>query len=78
MAEYTLYCYAQSGYCFMAALMLKLCGADWAPRHVDYFNGETRTPAYREINVMGEVPVLEFRDGGALKRLSQSGVSWTI
>jgi len=70
MAEYTLYCFAQSGNCFKAALMLNLCGADWKPRHVDYFNGETRTPAYREINEMGEAPVLEF----AGRRLSQSGV----
>ena len=38
---------------------------DWAPRFVDYFGGETRTPAYRAINVMGEVPVLEHR-GSAL------------
>src|SRR5215469_6893891 len=54
--------------------MLNLCGADWAPRHVDYFGGETRTEAYREINEMGEAPVLEFREDGVLKRLSQSGV----
>ena len=30
-------------------------------RFVDYFNGETRTPAYRAINVMGEVPLLAAR-----------------
>ncbi len=70
MAEYTLYCFAQSGNAYKAALMLQLCGADWEPRFVDFFNGETKTPAYREINEMGEVPVLEF-DG---QRLSQSGV----
>ncbi len=70
MAEYTLYCFAQSGNAYKAALMLNLCGADWKPRFVDYFNGETRTEAYRQINVMGEVPVLEFGD----RRLSQSGV----
>ena len=70
MAEYTLYCFAQSGNAYKAALMLELVGADWAPRFVDYFNGETRTPAYRAINVMGEAPVLEHRG----KRLSQSGV----
>jgi glutathione S-transferase len=70
MAEYTLYCFAQSGNAYKPALMLELAGADWAPRHVDYFNGETRTPAYRAINVMGEVPVLEH-DG---RRLCQSGV----
>ena len=70
MAEYTLYCFAQSGNCYKAALALELGGADWTPRFVDYFNGETRTPAYRAINVMGEAPVLEHRG----VRLSQSGV----
>lgn len=70
MAEYTLFCFAQSGNAYKAALMLELAGADWSPRFVDYFNGETRTPAYRAINAMGEVPVLEH---GPL-RLSQSGV----
>jgi glutathione S-transferase len=70
MAEYTLHCFAQSGNAYKPALALELAGADWAPRFVDYFNGETRTPAYRAINVMGEVPVLEHR--GA--QLSQSGV----
>lgn len=70
MADFTLYCFAQSGNAYKAALMLNLCGADWTPRFVDFFNGETRTPAYRAISVMGEVPVLEH-DG---RRLSQSGV----
>jgi glutathione S-transferase len=70
MAEYTLYCFAQSGNAYKAALALELAGADWAPRFVDYFNGETRTPEYRAINVMGEAPVLEHRG----QRLSQSGV----
>ena len=70
MAVYVLHCFAQSGNAYKPALMLELAGADWAPRFVDYFGGETRTPAYRAINVMGEVPVLEH--GG--RRLSQSGV----
>jgi glutathione S-transferase len=70
VAEYTLYCFAQSGNAYKAALMLSLCGADWAPRFVDFFHGETRTPEYRAINEMGEVPVLEHEE----KRLSQSGV----
>ena len=68
--EYTLYCFAQSGNAYKPALMLELANADWSPRFVDYFNGETRTPEYRAINVMGEVPVLAHR--GAT--LSQSGV----
>jgi len=70
VAEYTLYCFAQSGNAYKPALMLELAGADWAPRFVDYFGGETRTPGYRAINVMGEVPVLEHRG----RTLSQSGV----
>ncbi len=69
-ADYTLHCFAQSGNAYKAALMLNLCGADWTPRFVDFFNGETRTDAYRAINVMGEVPVLEHRG----RRLTQSGV----
>jgi glutathione S-transferase len=71
MAEYRLYCFAESGNAYKAALMLQLCGLDWEPRKVDFFGGETRTPEYRQtINEMGEVPVLEHGD----KRLSQSGV----
>jgi glutathione S-transferase len=68
---FTLYCFAQSGNAYKAALMLQLCRADWKPRFVDFFNGETRTPQYRAtVNEMGEVPVLEH-DG---RRLTQSGV----
>jgi glutathione S-transferase len=70
MAEYTLHCFAQSGHAYKPALALELAGADWTPRFVDYFRGETRTPAYRAINVMGEVPVLEHRG----RTLTQSGV----
>ena len=71
MADYTLYCFAQSGNAYRAALMLNLCGADWEPRFVDFFNGETRSPQYREtVNEMGEAPVLEFGE----TRLTQSGV----
>ena len=68
---FRLYCFAQSGNAYKVALMLNLCGAKWEPRFVDFFNGETRTPEYREkINEMGEVPVLEH----GTRRLSQSGV----
>jgi glutathione S-transferase len=70
MAEFTLYCFRQSGNAYKAALMLTLIGADWEARFVDFFGGETRSPAYRAINTMGEVPVLLH---GTLT-LSQSGV----
>ena len=70
MPEYVLHGFAQSGNCYKAALMLTLAGADWTPRFVDYFHGETRSPAYREKNEMGEAPLLDHR--GLL--LTQSGV----
>jgi glutathione S-transferase len=74
MAAYQLYCFAQSGNSYKAALMLALTGADWQPVFVDFFNGETRGEAYRkEVNEMGEVPVLVE---GA-RKLSQSGVILT-
>lgn len=56
---------------YRAALMLNLMGADWQPVFVDFFNGETRTAAYRSsINEMGEAPVLVH----AGRKLSQSAV----
>src|SRR5438067_8100196 len=75
MPEYELYCFAQSGNAYRAALMLNLTGADWQPVFVDFFKGgETRTPKYRtEVNEMGEAPVLVHGN----KKLSQSGVILT-
>lgn len=75
MAEYELYCMAQSGNAYRVALMLNLIGADWRPIWVDFFaKGETRTPEYRtQVNEMGEVPVLAHGE----KKLSQSGVILT-
>jgi len=75
MPEYQLYCFAQSGNAYRAALMLNLIGADWQPVFVDFFKGgETRTPKYRvEVNEMGEVPVLAH----GTKKLSQSAVILT-
>jgi len=69
-AEYVLHCFAQSGNAYKAALALALAGADWEPRFVDYFGGETRSPEYRARNLMGEVPILEHND----LVLTQSGV----
>ena len=44
MTEYQLYCFAQSGNAYRAALMLNLIGADWEPIWVDFFGkGEQRT-----------------------------------
>ncbi|AUA33246.1 glutathione S-transferase [Pseudomonas fulva] len=59
MSEYTLHCFAESGNAYKAALMLELTGQDWQPVFVDFFNGQTRDPMWRdEVNEQGEVPVL--------------------
>jgi glutathione S-transferase len=65
-----LYCFGESGNAYKAALALTLSGCEWEPVYVDFFNGEARSPAFREINEMGEVPVLV--DGETT--LTQSGV----
>ena len=72
MADYSLYCFVESGNSYKPALFLQLAGCDWQAEWVDFFNGETRTPQYRAINEMGEVPVLVDHVEGGLK-LSQSG-----
>jgi glutathione S-transferase len=75
MTEFQLYCFAQSGNAYRAALMLNLIGADWEPKWLDFFGaGVQRKPEYRdEINEMGEVPVLVH----GKKKLTQSAVILT-
>jgi glutathione S-transferase len=75
MTEFQLYCFAQSGNAYRAALMLNLIGADWEPVWYDFFGTmPQRTPEFREtINEMGEAPVLVH----GKKKLSQSGVILT-
>ena len=65
-----LHCFGESGNAYKAALTLELADAEWEPVFVDFFNGETRSPEFRALNVMGEVPVMV--DGDVT--LSQSGV----
>src|SRR6185312_8553218 len=75
MTEYQLYCFAQSGNAYRAALMLNLINADWEPKWIDFFGaGVQRQAPYRtEVNEMGEVPVLVH----GKKKLTQSGVILT-
>ncbi len=65
----TLHCFGESGNAYKCALALELTGTPWTPAFVDFFHGATRTPAFRALNPMGEVPVLQ--DGDLV--LSQSG-----
>ena len=65
-----LHCFGESGNAYKAALTLTLCGIEWEPVFVDFFRGASRTPEYRDLNIMAEAPVLDLGD----RRLSQSGV----
>ena len=65
-----LYCFGESGNAYKAVLPLSLSGLAWDAVYVDFFGGETRTPDFRAINEMGEVPVLVDGD----TTLTQSGV----
>jgi glutathione S-transferase len=65
-----LYCFGESGNSYKVALTLTLAEIPWRPVYVDFFNGEARSPAFRAVNEMAEVPVM-VEDG---RTLSQSGV----
>lgn len=71
-----LYCFGESGNSYKAALAMELAGIDWEPVFVDFFNGEARSNAYKDINPMGEAPVLVDGD----MKLSQSGAiqDWIV
>ena len=70
MSAARLHCFGESGNAYKAALAMTLAEMEWEPVFVDFFNGEARSPAFRALNPMGEVPVLE--DGDTV--LTQSGV----
>ncbi len=72
-----LYCFGESGNAYKAALTFDLVGIPWEPVFVDFFKGEARSPAFRKINVMGEVPVFVADDGEVM---TQSGVMqlWAV
>jgi glutathione S-transferase len=53
MTEFTLDCFLESGNAYKVALMLELSGADWAPRRVAFFSGQTRSPEFRELERHG-------------------------
>jgi glutathione S-transferase len=65
-----LYGFGESGNAYKCALALTLVDLEWQPVFVDFFNGGTRTPDFRTVNPMGEVPVLVDGD----LTLTQSGV----
>ena len=64
-----MYCFGESGNAYKATLPLHLSGLEWTPVYVDFFGGEARTPEFRALNPMGEVPVMVDGD----TTLTQSG-----
>ena len=65
-----LYSFGESGNAYKCALALEMAGLEWEPVFVDFFKGGTRSPEFKKINEMGEVPVLVDGD----LTLTQSGV----
>ena len=65
-----LYGFGESGNAYKVALMLTLTKTPWDLEFVPFFTGGARTPEFRAINPMAEVPVLVDGD----LTLSQSGV----
>ena len=65
-----LYCFAQSGNAYKVANYLNVTNTPWEAVFVNFFMGESRSPEFRAINEMGEVPVLV--DGDTTH--TQSGV----
>ncbi|WP_299910517.1 glutathione S-transferase family protein [uncultured Paracoccus sp.] len=57
-----LWCFGESGNAYKAALTMELAGYDWQPVYVEFFGGESRSPEFRALNEMGEVPVFRERD----------------
>ena len=71
-----LHCFGESGNAYKAALTLELAGINWAPVFVDFFGGQMRSVANRELNIMAEAPILIDGDF----KLSQSGAiqQWAV
>ncbi|MBS1303336.1 glutathione S-transferase [Loktanella sp. SALINAS62] len=65
-----LHCFGESGNAYKAALTMTLADVAWEPVFIDFFKGATRTPEFRALNIMGEVPVMV--DGDMV--LTQSAV----
>lgn len=71
---YRLHCFSLSGNSYKVALMLRCLNQPFDTVYVDFLQGVTRDPSWRDdSNEMGEVPVLE--DGE--RRLTQSGAILT-
>jgi len=66
-----LYDYTLSGSCYKVRLLMNFLGLEYERVPVDFYPGrEHKTPAFLEINALGQLPVLE--DGALRLRDSQA------
>lgn len=68
--RFTLHGFWLSGPTYKVALMLRMCGEDFAYRQLNLRAGEHKTPEFLKINRFGQVPALE--DGKLGLSLCQS------
>lgn len=61
MTALKLYDLALSGNCYKVRLLLSMLGLEYEKIPTDLVAGENRTPAFRQLNPRGQIPVL--RDG---------------
>jgi glutathione S-transferase len=62
----TVYGTAASGNCHKVKMVLEITGQPYVWHEVDVTRGETRTPAFLQLNANGKVPVVVLPDGSAL------------
>ena len=57
---------SRSGNCYKIQLLLGLLGKQCEWKEVDILNGETQTDAFKQLNPVGKIPLLELSDGRSL------------
>ncbi len=67
-----LYGYWRSGCTWRVRIALALKGVTYEYQPVHLLKGEQHEDAYRSLNLMQMVPLLEWHEGGAIRRLTQS------
>lgn len=53
----------QSGNCYKVKLLLELLGIEHEWQHIDILAGETKTPAFLQVNPNGKIPTVQLEDG---------------
>ena len=53
----------QSGNCYKVKLLLELLGIEHEWQHIDILAGETKTPAFLQVNPNGKIPTVQIEDG---------------